>query len=172
MANISFTGRLAQDAELRFTPNGKAVASLNVAENHSRKNSQTGEFEDTGTTWRRVTVWGKRGEAIADLKKGAVVLVQGREETREYEKQDGSKGYSLEVTADVVGVVTTGNQQGGGGGFQQNQQQNTGFTNTAGQTGQGANSWGGQPQQSDPWAGQANGNYNWGNEPAQDTPPV
>lgn len=165
MANISFTGRLAQDAELRFTPNGKAVASLNVAENHSRKNSQTGEFEDTGTTWRRVTVWGKRGEAIADLKKGAVVLVQGREETREYEKQDGSKGYSLEVTADVVGVVPTGNQQGGGS------QSQGGFTNAAGQAGQGANSWGGQPQQSDPWAGQANGNYQWGAEPSQDEPP-
>lgn len=165
MANISFTGRLSQDAELRFTPNGKAVASLNVAENHSRKNSQTGEFEDTGTTWRKISVWGKRGEAVGDLKKGTVVLVQGREETREYEKQDGSKGYSLEVTADVVGVVPTGNQQGGG-----NQSQG-GFQDATGQTGQGANSWGGQPQQSDPWAGQANGNYNWGNGPAQDEPP-
>lgn len=162
MASISFTGRLSQPAELRFTPNGKAVATLNVAENHSRKNSQTGEFEDTGTTWRKVSVWGKRGEALGDLQKGAVVLVQGREETREYEKKDGSKGYSLEVTADVVGVVPTGNQQS---------QPQGGFQNAAGQTGQGANSWGGQPQQSDPWASQANGNYEWGNEPAQDTPP-
>lgn len=121
MANISFTGRLSQPAELRFAPNGKAVATLNVAENHSRLNKQTNQFEDTGTTWRKVNVWGKRGEALGNLPKGTVVLVQGREETREYDKKDGSKGYSLEVVADVVGVVPVAQQLQGG--FQKPQAQ-------------------------------------------------
>lgn len=150
MANISFTGRLSQPVELRFTPNGKAVATLNVAENHSRKNPQTNQFEDTGTTWRKVSVWGKRGEALGDLQKGAVVLVQGREETREYEKKDGSKGYSLEVVADVVGVVPVA-QQSQGGGFQQPPAQQPTPAN-------------------DPWGKQAGGDYQWGDDSQEIAP--
>lgn len=147
MANVNFVGRLSRDVEMKFSGNGKAIATLNVAENHSRMNKQTNQFEETGTTWRRVVMFGKRAEALANLQKGAVLAIQGREETREYEKQDGSKGSSLEVIADIVGVVPTGSQ-----GSAQNapQQPNT----------QQQGGWGNQPQQ-DGWGG-SQGSA-WGN---------
>lgn len=106
MSATTFTGRVTQEPELKFGKSGKAFLSLNTAENHRRKNQQSGEWEDSGTTWRRVTVFDAHAENIADqVRKGSLVLVVGRQETREYEKQDGSKGSSLEVLADEVGVL-------------------------------------------------------------------
>lgn len=119
MANISFTGNTTNDAELKFTPNGKAVLNVNVAENHKRKNQQ-GEYEETGTTFRRVALWGKLAEDLADkIGKGSLVTVTGREETRFYKTKDGEEGKSLEVTADAIGVIYGKNGTGQQGGFQQ-----------------------------------------------------
>lgn len=111
MAQVTFTGNVTQDPELKFAASGTAVLALNVAENHSRRNKDTQQWEETGTTWRRVTVFSAKAEALAEvLRKGDRVLVTGREETREYAKQDGSKGSSLEVTADTVAIVPKTNR--------------------------------------------------------------
>lgn len=147
MANIAFSGRLSRDVEMKFSGSGKAIATLNVAENHSRMDKNTNKYIETGTTWRRVTVFGKRAEALANLRKGAVLAIQGREETREYEKQDGSKGSSLEVIADIVGVLPTSVSVDRQNAPQQpNAQQQGG--------------WGNQPQQNAWGASQDSG---WGN---------
>ncbi|GAB3192039.1 single-stranded DNA-binding protein [Nesterenkonia suensis] len=106
MATTTFTGRVTMDPEIKYGPSGKAVLGLNVAENHRRKNPQTEQWEDSGTTWRRVTLFGPHAENAADqLTKGSLITVTGREQTREYTKQDGTPGSSLEVLADEVGVV-------------------------------------------------------------------
>ena len=108
MAIITAKVRAARDAELKFTPSGAAILEINAAENHSRKD-QSGQWQDTGTTWWRVKVFGKHAETLAEahIAKGTLLLVTGRSETREYEKRDGTKGASLELIADQVGVIPT-----------------------------------------------------------------
>ena len=139
------------DVQLKFTPNGKAVCEVSVAENHNRKNEQTGQWETESTTWRRVSFWENQAEAVAnEIQKGDRVIVAGDEKLREYERKDGSKGASLEVRGRHIGkvVMPLQNQQQSGG-FQQQQapppagnQQASAF----GQMSQGQDVWGGQPQ--------------------------
>ena len=138
MSNVTVIGTI-NDPELRFTQSGKPVLGFSLAQNHRRKD-QSGEWQDDGTTWRKVTVWDKKGEHLAEhLAKGMRVIVTGEERIREYDKQDGSKGQSLELNAKEVGIVPKQNNNGGFG-----RQQSSG------------QSWGQEhaptTPQSDPWA--------------------
>lgn len=141
------------DVQLKFTPNGKAVCEVSVAENHNRKNEQTGQWETESTTWRRVSFWENQAEAVAnEIQKGDRVIVAGDEKLREYERKDGSKGASLEVRGRHIGkvVMPLQNQQQSGG-FQQQQQQTpppagNQQASAFGQMSQGQDVWGGQPQ--------------------------
>jgi single-strand DNA-binding protein len=102
LSKIQIIGNLGRDPELRYTPNGRPVASFTVAVNQSTKNQQTGEWIES-TDWFRVSVWGDRGERVAEnLRKGSRVFVDGRFKTREYEANDGQKRMSLDITADTV----------------------------------------------------------------------
>ena len=102
LSKIQIIGNLGRDPELRYTPNGRPVASFTVAVNQSTKNQQTGEWIEA-TDWFRVSVWGDRGERVAEnLRKGARVFVDGRFKAREYEANDGQKRMSLDITADTV----------------------------------------------------------------------
>jgi single-strand DNA-binding protein len=102
LSKIQIIGNLGRDPELRYTPNGRPVASFTVAVNQSTKNQQTGEWIES-TDWFRVSVWGDRGERAAEsLRKGARVFVDGRFRTREYEANDGQKRLSLDISADTV----------------------------------------------------------------------
>src|SRR3954465_12345101 len=102
LSKIQIIGNLGRDPELRYTPNGRPVASFTVAVNQSTKNQQTGEGIEA-TDWFRVSVWGDRGERVAEnLRKGARVFVDGRFKAREYEANDGQKRMSLDITADTV----------------------------------------------------------------------
>ena len=105
MARISAKVTTAAPAELRFTPSGKAVATVNAAENHSRQID--GRWEETGTTWYRLTLFGNAAERFAEelQTKGVRLLVEGRFETREYERRDGGKGVSNEITVDSWGII-------------------------------------------------------------------
>ncbi|WP_219921635.1 single-stranded DNA-binding protein [Brevibacterium oceani] len=113
MSNVTVIGTI-NDPELRFTPAGKPVLGFSLAQNHRRKD-QSGEWQDDGTTWRKVTVWDKKGEHLAEhLSKGMRVIVTGEERIREFEKKDGSgKGQSLELNAREVGIVPRRNSGGG-----------------------------------------------------------
>ena len=120
MSNVTVIGTI-NDPELRFTQSGKPVLGFSLAQNH-RKKDQSGEWQDDGTTWRKVTVWDKKGEVLAEhLAKGMRVIVTGEERIREFEKKDGSKGQSLELNAREVGIVPKLNQGGGNFGQQSNQ---------------------------------------------------
>ena len=142
MSNVTVIGQIS-DPELRFTTAGKPVLGFSLAQNHRRKD-QSGEWQDDGTTWRKVTVWDKKGEHLAEhLSKGMRVIVTGEERIREFEKKDGSgKGQSLELNAKEVGIVPKMNQGSSGNNF--GQQQSSG------------QSWGAEHQpttpQNDPWA--------------------
>jgi single-strand DNA-binding protein len=102
LSKIQIIGNLGRDPELRYTPNGRPVASFTVAVNQSTKNQQSDEWIES-TDWFRVSVWGDRGERAAEsLRKGSRVFVDGRFRTREYEANDGQKRLSLDITADTV----------------------------------------------------------------------
>jgi single-strand DNA-binding protein len=117
MSDVTVIGNVGEPA-LKFTNSGKAVLEFSLAENHSKKNQQGGWDED-GTTWRRVSIWDKKAEALGEvLKKGDRVIVTGSERIREWEGKDGAKGTSLELTARDVGIIPRAqqnNQQQGGG---------------------------------------------------------
>jgi single-strand DNA-binding protein len=99
---ILFIGNLGRDPEMRYTPAGKPVTQFSVAVSHSKPDGQGG-WQDEGTDWYRVSVFGDRAERVADqLRKGNKVFVEGRFKTREFEGKDGEKRLSLDVISDNV----------------------------------------------------------------------
>jgi single-strand DNA-binding protein len=112
-------GNLGRDPEMRYTPSGRPVTEFSVAVTHSSRDQATGEWSDEATDWFRVTVWGDRAERAAEqFRKGNRVFVEGRFRTREFERKDGTKGVSLEITADnVIAFERKGREDDGGGGF-------------------------------------------------------
>lgn len=98
---VFLMGNLTRDPELRYTPNGQAVANFAVATNRSWKDSD-GEIKEA-VEFTDVVVWGKAAENTANyLKKGRKVHIIGRLQTRNWEAQDGSKRYKTEVIANDV----------------------------------------------------------------------
>ena len=135
MAQTAFTANLVAPVELKFAASGKAVAKGRVAENHRGKNAQTGEWEDQGTTWRNIVAFGAQAERLAEVPKGASLVVMGRESSRAYSK-DGEERQWTEVAVDAFGIVpkgqqssprpSTANAQGEGWGAQNAQQYGSG----------------------------------------------
>ena len=103
MAQISFEGRITADPEIKFGQDGKPRASFSVAENFRQLNRDTQQWEDSGVTFHRVTLFGRHAENPA-LVKGAVVTIAGTQKSRAYEK-DGEKRNWTETTANSFGVV-------------------------------------------------------------------
>lgn len=103
-ARITFVGNLGADPDLRFTPKGEAVASMNVAVTPRKKN-QHGEWVDQDTAWYRVSAWRHDAEACAEhLRKGDKVQVTGALMPSIFQGDSGPI-LSLDVTADFNGVT-------------------------------------------------------------------
>lgn len=101
---IIVSGNLAADPELKFTKDGKAVATFTVMTSRSRK-TENGDWESLDVTGWRCTAWERLAEHVAEsLVKGSPVVVMGRAAWREWAKEDGSKGGAMQVTADTVAV--------------------------------------------------------------------
>ncbi len=99
MNRVVLVGRLTKDIDLRYTPNGVAVANFTLAVNRPFK-SQDGEQQ---ADFVQVQVWRKPAENAANyLKKGSLCGVDGRIQTRNFEGQDGKRVYVTEVVADSV----------------------------------------------------------------------
>lgn len=94
---VILVGRLGRDPETRYTGDGQAVTNFSLATDESFKN-RAGEKQKR-TEWHRVTLWGKQAETAQQyLHKGSMVYVEGKIQTKEYEK-DGQKKQSLEIVA-------------------------------------------------------------------------
>lgn len=107
---VILVARLGADPEIRYTSSGQAVATLRVATNEW---SGSGESREERTEWHRVVVWGKLAERCNEyLKKGRQVYLEGRLQTRSWEK-DGIRRFSTEIVANTVQFLGGG---GGGGG--------------------------------------------------------
>jgi len=96
---VILIGNLGADPELKYTPNGAAVANLSLATIDTWKDNDGNKQERT--EWHRVIIWKKLAEIAAEyLKKGSKVYFEGRLQTRSWEDKDGVKRYTTEVVAD------------------------------------------------------------------------
>lgn len=97
---ITIVGYLGKDPEIRYLPDSTAVCSFSVAT--TEKTKRGGESQEQ-TTWFRVAVWGKQGEACSQyLAKGSQVYIEGRLSQNDYTDRDGNRRSSLEVRANDV----------------------------------------------------------------------
>lgn len=104
---VVLVGNLGRDAELKYTPGGAAVANFNMATTDVFKDREGNRKEQT--EWHRVQVWGRTAESLSQyLTKGKQVYVEGRINTRTWEK-DGEKKYSTEIKADRIVLLGGGN---------------------------------------------------------------
>jgi single-strand DNA-binding protein len=107
---VILVGNLGRDAELRYTPGGAAVATLNLATTEVFKDREGQKKEDT--QWHRVILWGKTAETLQDyLTKGKQIYVEGKLQTRKWKDKEGNDRYTTEVRGDRVVLLS-----GGGGG--------------------------------------------------------
>jgi single-strand DNA-binding protein len=106
---VILIGRLTKDPELRYTPNGVAVAQFDLAVDRTVPNAQ-GEKE---TDFVRIVVWQKQAENCANyLKKGRLAAVSGRLQIRSYTNQDGQKRWVTEVVANQVQFLERPREEG------------------------------------------------------------
>jgi len=114
---VILVGNLGRDAELRYTPGGAAVATLNMATTEVW-NDKSGQRQEK-TEWHRVVLWGKTAESLSEyLTKGKQIYIEGRLQTRQWDDKDGNKRYTTEIRSDRV-VLLGGGGRGGsmsGGG--------------------------------------------------------
>ena len=100
-------GRLGRDPETRYTSGGQAVANFTLATDETYKN-RSGERQKR-TEWHRVVLWGKLAEITQQyLKKGMLVYIEGRIQTRQWEdKRDGQKKSTTEIVANVMRMLSS-----------------------------------------------------------------
>jgi single-strand DNA-binding protein len=104
LPEITMTGTLTADPELRFTASGIAVANFTVATNDRRFNKDTQEWVDGTATFLRCTLWRQPAEHAAEsLSKGTRVLLTGTLRQRDWETDDGQKRYAFEVDVTEIG---------------------------------------------------------------------
>lgn len=100
--NVCLVGRLTKDAELRYTPSNQAVATFTLAVNRNFKN-QNGERE---ADFINCVIWRQQAENLANwAKKGALIGITGRIQTRSYENQQGQRVYVTEVVAETFQLL-------------------------------------------------------------------
>ncbi|HKN05606.1 MAG TPA: single-stranded DNA-binding protein SSB1 [Buttiauxella sp.] len=144
---VILVGNLGQDPEVRYMPNGGAVANITLATSESWRDKQTGETKEK-TEWHRVVLFGKLAEVAGEyLRKGSQVYIEGALQTRKWTDQAGVEKYTTEVVVNVGGVMqmlggraaggapagggNPGQQQGGWGQPQQPQQAGNQFSGGA-----------------------------------------
>jgi len=111
---VILVGRLGRDPETRYTGGGQAVANFSVATDESYKD-KAGERQKR-TEWHKIVVWGKQAEIAQQyLKKGSLIFIEGRIQSREWQDKEGQKRTSFEIVASNFRMLG-GRGDGGGGG--------------------------------------------------------
>lgn len=127
---VILIGNVGGDPVTRYLPNGNAVTNLTLATSDSWKDKQSGQIQER-TEWHRVSLFGKIAEIAGQyLRKGSKVYIEGRLQTREWEK-DGIKRYTTEVIVDMGGTMQMLDGRGDGQGTKPAQPQQQRPTPTA-----------------------------------------
>lgn len=112
---VILIGNVGGDPEVRYLPNGNAVANVTLATSDSWKDKQTGQQQER-TEWHRVVFFGRLAEIVGEyVRKGSKLYIEGRLQTREWEK-DGVKRYTTEIVVDMQGQMQLLDSRGQGGG--------------------------------------------------------
>jgi single-strand DNA-binding protein len=103
---VILIGNLGKDPEVRYTPNGAAIANITLATSESWKDKQTGENVER-TEWHRIVFYQRLAEIVGEyLRKGAKVYVEGRLQTRKWQdKNTGQDRYTTEIIADNMQML-------------------------------------------------------------------
>nr|WP_320125193.1 single-stranded DNA-binding protein [uncultured Shewanella sp.] len=146
---VILVGNLGQDPEVRYMPNGNAVANITVATSESWKDQQGQQQERT--EWHRVVLFGKLAEITGEyLRKGSQVYLEGKLQTRKWKDQSGQDRYSTEVVIDQSGSMQMLGSRGQGGQAQGapmgGMPQNTGYQSAPQQAAPAQNQYAPAPQ--------------------------
>ncbi len=102
---VILIGNLGQDPEIRYMPNGGAVANITLATSESWRDKQCGEIREK-TEWHRIVIFGKLAEIAGEyLHKGSQVYIEGSLQTRKWQDQNGQDRYSTEVIVSIAGTM-------------------------------------------------------------------
>ena len=113
---VILVGNLGRDAELRYTPGGAPVATLNLATTEVWNDKTSGQKQEK-TEWHRIVLWGKSAESLSEyLTKGKQIYVEGRLQTRKWQDKDGHDKYTTEIRGDRIVLLGGGGGGMGGGG--------------------------------------------------------
>src|SRR6266536_3558874 len=179
---FTIAGNLVDDPELRYTPNGQAVARFRIASTPRFRDNATGEWKDGDSLFMTCNVWRQAAENVAEsLQRGYRVIVQGRLRQRSYETREGEKRTVYEVEVDEVGPslrnasakVTKTARSGGGFGPGGGGSGGSGGSGSGGPGGPGRGAGSGGPGSGgaadDPWATSGSGSD--GGDSFSDEPP-
>jgi single-strand DNA-binding protein len=109
---VILIGNLGQDPDVRYMPNGNAVANVTLATSDSWKDKNTGETQER-TEWHRVVFFRRLGEIVGEYcKKGSKIYIEGRLQTRKWQDKNGQDRYTTEIVADQMQMLDS---RGGGG---------------------------------------------------------
>lgn len=112
---VILVGNLGQDPEVRYMPNGGAVANITLATSESWRDKATGEQKEK-TEWHRVVLFGKLAEIANEyLRKGSQVYIEGALQTRKWTDQAGVEKYTTEIVVNVGGTMQMLGGRAGGG---------------------------------------------------------
>jgi len=102
---VILIGHLGRDPETRYMPDGTAVTNASIATTEQWTDKASGEKKEA-TEWHRLQFWGRLGEIAGEyLKKGAMIYVEGKLQTRKWQDKDGIDRYTTEVRADVLKML-------------------------------------------------------------------
>ena len=102
---VILVGNLGKDPEVRYMPNGNAVANITLATSESWKDKTSGEQQEK-TEWHRVVMFRRLGEIAGEyLKKGSQVYIEGKLQTRKWQDKDGNDRYTTEIVADEMQML-------------------------------------------------------------------
>jgi len=133
---VILVGNLGNDPEVRYMPNGNAVANLSLATSESWKDQQ-GQVQER-TEWHRLTMYRRLAEIAGEyLKKGSQIYVEGKLQTRKWQDQQGQDKYTTEIIVDQMQMLggRVGEGGGGNGGYQRPQNNQGGYNQAPAQGG-------------------------------------
>lgn len=109
---VILIGNLGRDPEMRYTPDGSAIANFSIATTDQWRDKGSGEKQER-TEWHRIVLFGRTAEVAGEyLKKGRPVYIEGRLQTRKWTDKDGNERYTTEIVGDRMQML--GGSGGGG----------------------------------------------------------
>lgn len=113
---VILIGNLGNDPEVRYTPNGNAVANISLATSETWRDKQSGELQDR-TEWHRVVFFNRLAEIVGEyLRKGSKIYVEGALRTRKWQDKSGVERYTTEIIASEMHMLDS--RSGGQGGHE------------------------------------------------------